>query len=51
MAIGETTESKQSIDNHGFFDIKIQIGKNESLFFYNSAFRLEEFAISQLLKK
>jgi len=51
IAIGETTEGKKSLSNNGFFDVTINFGKNESLFFYNPSFTLEEFTISKLLQK
>jgi len=47
--VGETTEDKIFISNNGFFDIVITINKGESLFFYNSAYFLKEFAISKML--
>lgn len=49
-SVGETTDGKSFINNDGFFDIKLKIEKNESLFFHSQRYFLKEFAISKLLQ-
>jgi hypothetical protein len=44
--LGQTTYSRDSSNNDGFFDVKFTIRKNESLFFFYPAFRLQEYSLS-----
>jgi len=48
--IGEATDGKEYIDNDGFFDIRLQVKNNESIFFYGYRYFLEEFKVSKLFQ-
>jgi hypothetical protein len=46
--IGETTNGGNIIENDGFFDINVQIGKEESLFFGVNGYFIEMYELYKL---
>lgn len=48
--ISETSYDKTYLNNDGFFDVTMKVEKNESLFFHETIYFLQEFSIYKLFQ-